>query len=172
MKKFKRIFSLLLVFSTILSFNLLKPVKASAIDLYYAYLYNEKGEYYGSKDLVTWSDASTYIKYGKGRITTVQWSSNLSDVQGVCLRYGGTVFTPSYYTLSNGSSGSVVFDLQYALKVLYNKTGEPAYNIVVDGEYGTNTANAVRRFQQLNNLQYVDGVAGPETLLTMSWGWH
>lgn len=60
--------------------------------------------------------------------------------------------------LSNyGSSGQEVIDIQAKL---YNWG---YYNGIVDGIYGYETFNAVKKFQYKNGL-IVDGVAGPETL--------
>ncbi len=58
-------------------------------------------------------------------------------------------------TYKMGSSGAGVRELQELL----NQNGA---NLTVDGIYGTNTANAVRQYQQNNGLT-VDGVAGDET---------
>lgn len=51
-----------------------------------------------------------------------------------------------------GDSGPAVADIQRALR------------IPVDGFYGVQTENAVRYYQRENQLTYVDGIAGPETL--------
>lgn len=64
--------------------------------------------------------------------------------------------TLSYY----GSSGQEVIDIQAKL---YNWG---YYNGIVDGIYGYNTYQAVRKFQAKNGLG-VDGVAGPETLAAL-----
>lgn len=58
--------------------------------------------------------------------------------------------------LCKGSKGSSVKDLQEKL----NKLG---YNLVVDGEFGDKTENAVLDFQHKSNIE-VDGVVGPTTL--------
>ena len=59
--------------------------------------------------------------------------------------------------LSNGSSGSEVRKLQQSLV-------DAGYDVGgVDGIYGSNTAAAVRKYQQANGLA-VDGIAGDETL--------
>lgn len=58
-------------------------------------------------------------------------------------------------TYKVGSSGSGVRELQELL----NQNGA---NLTVDGIYGSNTANAVRQYQQSNGLT-VDGIAGDET---------
>ena len=63
-------------------------------------------------------------------------------------------------TLRSGSSGSSVSQLQQRLKELEYYSG------TVDGKYGTGTANAVKAFQENNNLR-ADGVAGPATQTAM-----
>lgn len=62
-----------------------------------------------------------------------------------------------YKTLSSGSRGSAVKELQEKLNSLGYSCG------VVDGDYGTKTTNAVRDFQRKNGL-VVDGIAGVKTL--------
>lgn len=62
-----------------------------------------------------------------------------------------------YKTLSSGSNGSAVKELQENLNSLGYSCG------TVDGDYGAKTANAVREFQGKNGLS-VDGIAGPKTL--------
>lgn len=68
--------------------------------------------------------------------------------------------TPSpnneYVTLREGHSGTLVRNLQQALKDQGYLSG------YVDGKYGTSTVDAVTRFQQNNGLSQ-DGVAGPAT---------
>ena len=59
-----------------------------------------------------------------------------------------------------GSRGSEVRTIQDKLK----RWGY--YNGSVDGIYGTQTLNAVKKFQQKNGLT-VDGIAGPKTLSAM-----
>ena len=68
----------------------------------------------------------------------------------------GTAY-PTQQTLKNGSSGELVSALQTKLKELGYYTG------TVDGEYGSATAEAVKKFQKNNGLT-ADGVAGNETL--------
>ena len=65
----------------------------------------------------------------------------------------------NYQTIRNGSKGNFVYLVQFLL----NQLGE---NLVVDGVFGSNTENAVRRFQQENSLT-VDGIVGPNTWKTM-----
>lgn len=56
-----------------------------------------------------------------------------------------------------GSSGQGVRELQELLKGAGYDPG------TIDGQYGTNTANAVKQFQRANNLT-IDGIAGSQTL--------
>lgn len=58
--------------------------------------------------------------------------------------------------LKRGSSGAEVEDLQR--KLLANKINPGP----VDGLFGPKTEDAVRRFQEMHDLQ-VDGIVGPET---------
>ena len=60
-------------------------------------------------------------------------------------------------TLSMGSSGSKVKELQEKLNSLGCSCG------LADGDYGSKTAEAVRKFQRNNGLKE-DGIAGPKTL--------
>lgn len=62
-----------------------------------------------------------------------------------------------YKTLSSGSCGNVVKELQEKLNSLGCSCGN------ADGDFGAKTANAVREFQRKNGLT-VDGIAGPKTL--------
>lgn len=62
----------------------------------------------------------------------------------------------SYVTLRPGSSGTLVSNLQNALK------SQGYYNSTVDGKYGTGTIEAVIRFQADHGLSQ-DGVAGAAT---------
>jgi peptidoglycan hydrolase-like protein with peptidoglycan-binding domain len=59
--------------------------------------------------------------------------------------------------LKPGDAGVQVKRLQRALKRLGYKVG------AVDGDYGTSTEDAVKRFQQTSKLT-ADGVLGPKTL--------
>ena len=65
----------------------------------------------------------------------------------------------SYQTIRNGSKGNFVYLVQFLL----NQLGE---NLIVDGVFGSNTENAVRRFQQENSLT-VDGIVGSNTWKTL-----
>lgn len=62
-----------------------------------------------------------------------------------------------------GSRGSEVRQIQTKLKNL------GYYNGTIDGIYGTNTKNAVIKFQKSCGLK-ADGVAGPQTLLYLGLG--
>ena len=72
------------------------------------------------------------------------------------LLYGGTSESGSYSKLQNGSSGSAVKRLQYALYELKYYDGD------ITGKYDTATENAVMAFQEVNGL-YIDGIAGQDT---------
>ena len=65
----------------------------------------------------------------------------------------------NYTQLSTGSQGDDVKRLQQAL----TNAGYSVGSTGVDGIYGSNTASAVRSYQQANGLQ-VDGIAGDQTL--------
>lgn len=77
--------------------------------------------------------------------------------------FGGTTSgsnsATSSTTLSKGSNGSAVKDLQTKLIALGYSCG--SYG--ADGDYGAATVAAVRSFQSKNGLT-VDGIAGPNTL--------
>ena len=68
----------------------------------------------------------------------------------------GTAY-PTQQTLKTGSRGELVSALQTRLQAL------GYYNGTVDGEYGSATAEAVKKFQKNNGLT-ADGVAGSQTL--------
>lgn len=65
----------------------------------------------------------------------------------------------NYPTLRVGSSSNFV----YLLQLMLNQNG---FNLVVDGQFGTNTLNAVTQFQQTNGL-VPDGVVGANTWRTL-----
>lgn len=67
------------------------------------------------------------------------------------LREGG-----SADMLQRGDSGSTVAELQSKLNSL-------GYDLTVDGDYGSNTTEAIKNFQMGNGLS-ADGVAGVETM--------
>jgi peptidoglycan hydrolase-like protein with peptidoglycan-binding domain len=60
-------------------------------------------------------------------------------------------------TLKIGAKGESV-------EVLQTKLNKLGYNLLVDGEFGTRTENAVKTFQKDAKI-VVDGVVGPQT-----WG--
>ena len=70
------------------------------------------------------------------------------------------VETPKWPELARGHKGTNVKALQLLLRFR-------GANISVDGDFGTNTYNAVLNFQKNNGLRYKDGVAGEETLSAM-----
>jgi peptidoglycan hydrolase-like protein with peptidoglycan-binding domain len=67
-------------------------------------------------------------------------------------------------TVQYGMTGSAVRHLQQALV-------DQGYDIDVDGDFGDGTYNAVRQFQNANDLD-VDGIAGPATLAALGLGGH
>lgn len=67
------------------------------------------------------------------------------------------VETPKWPELARGQKGTNVKALQLLLRYR-------GANISADGDFGTNTYNAVLSFQTNNGLRYKDGVAGQETL--------
>jgi len=58
--------------------------------------------------------------------------------------------------------GTAVRQIQEALAALYFYPDKGAKNNGIDGYYGSNTANAVKRFQMMNGLN-ADGIYGPKT---------
>ncbi|AVQ98039.1 hypothetical protein OBCHQ24_02960 [Oceanobacillus iheyensis] len=69
-------------------------------------------------------------------------------------------------TLRSGDSGDAVRLLQQALVDNNFYPDASAPNNGVDGIYGPNTKDAVRRYQIMNGLT-VDGIAGPQTLASL-----
>lgn len=63
--------------------------------------------------------------------------------------------------LKLGSKGEFVEELQRNLKKL-------GYAVDVDGDFGEETDKAVRAFQKDNDLEKIDGWAGPKTLSTIA----
>lgn len=83
--------------------------------------------------------------------------------RGVC-DYLGVEYLPrdnlaNYPLLRRGSDNNFVMLLQFIL----NQMG---YNLTIDGDFGPNTENAVRQFQQENSLA-VDGIVGNNTWRTL-----
>jgi zinc D-Ala-D-Ala carboxypeptidase len=70
---------------------------------------------------------------------------------------GRCEYTGSQPELSRGDSGTAVRQLQCELN--WAMTGA---NLDIDGDFGTLTYNAVRRFQGCASIS-VDGIAGPNT---------
>lgn len=69
----------------------------------------------------------------------------------------GAIFFDSFATSKYGSSGEEVKQIQTKLKAWGYYSGS------IDGVYGTQTVNAVKKFQQKNGLT-ADGIAGEKTL--------
>lgn len=82
-----------------------------------------------------------------------------SSCKGVC-NYLNVQYIPiesdTFSTIKKGSSGRLVRYLQFVLKTNGYSVGS------VDGQFGTTTENAVKAFQQANNLT-ADGIVGPKT---------
>lgn len=79
-----------------------------------------------------------------------------ADVMAQGLASSFAAQPPSQSTLSKGTNGPDVKNLQ---KTLNEKLGT---KLTLDGDFGPNTQNAVRRFQEANGLS-ADGVVGPQT---------
>ncbi len=95
-----------------------------------------------------------------------------SWVSGNLIRYGGSpgpaplpAPRPTGGFLQRGSDGAEVVSLQNRLREL----GYFPVNQAVTGLYGAVTEDAVRAFQQRNEL-VVDGIAGPQTLAVLEAG--
>lgn len=71
---------------------------------------------------------------------------------------GNSGGTTTYPTLSSGSSGSDVKEMQKKLLLLHYDCGSAG----ADGDFGSGTLAAVKAFQSANGLT-VDGVCGPNT---------
>ncbi len=98
-------------------------------------------------------------------ITAVTLSALLAGIVGSVALFSKEksdfVYTDTRETLSKrGSRGSEVRQIQTKLKNWGYYTGN------IDGIYGKQTEDAVRRFQRYNKLT-VDGIAGPNTLSAM-----
>jgi peptidoglycan hydrolase-like protein with peptidoglycan-binding domain len=73
------------------------------------------------------------------------------------------ICNPNSPTLQSGSTGPKVMELQRLLTQL--GYGSLLGQVGIDGKFGTATQNAVKKFQQDNRLQPLDGIVGPRT-----WG--
>ena len=88
-----------------------------------------------------------------GSFYTVSYEGYTGYVEKTYLNRNATV---TYTTLSSGSKGDAVKELQQALKDL------GYYRSTVDGKYGSGTKNAVKAFQKMNGLSQT-GTADLET---------
>ena len=84
-------------------------------------------------------------------------SSSSSSKSSSSSSSGSSAKVSTGSTLRKGCSGTNVKNLQKKLKQLGYYSG------TVDGDYGTGTENAVKKFQRAKGLS-ADGVAGPSTL--------
>ncbi|MDU4853768.1 MAG: peptidoglycan-binding domain-containing protein [Clostridioides difficile] len=74
-----------------------------------------------------------------------------------------------YSQSKNGSTyNKYVKNIQNDLNYYFNNYGYSSYAIQADGYYGSNTTQAVKRFQKLNNLNYQDGTFRQETATCLS----
>lgn len=90
-------------------------------------------------------------------VRTFQQNNNLS-VDGIVGNntWSYLLTLPPYPTLRNGNRGTYVKFLQQLLESNQIPVG------TIDGIFGTKTENAVRTYQQRNNLS-ADGIVGPQT---------
>lgn len=99
------------------------------------------------------------------RMLNPLWQVEIGEdaCRGVC-DFLGVEYLPrnnlgNYPLIKRGSNGNFVFLLQYILS-------QYGANISVDGVFGPATEQAVRTFQQVNNLS-VDGIVGQNTWRTL-----
>lgn len=95
--------------------------------------------------------------YGQGQEYRSTFGGSTSTSNNSSTTTTSSSTSSGYKTLSMGSNGSAVKELQEKLNSLNYSCG------IADGDFGTKTASAVRDFQRKNGL-YVDGIAGPKTL--------
>ena len=115
----------------------------------------------GTKVTIKGTSGSWYkVSYGsytgyvsKNYVSKSSSSSKLSSSSSS----GSSAKVSTGSTLKKGCSGTNVKNLQKKLKELGYYSG------TVDGDYGTGTENAVKKFQRAKGLS-ADGVAGPSTL--------
>lgn len=82
----------------------------------------------------------------------------------VVLRYvGGTTGNVTNNTVAASSSVIQFGDINAKVKLLQEKLNKLGYTLDADGEFGSQTYNAVVDFQRTHNLE-VDGVVGLETI--------
>lgn len=99
-------------------------------------------------------------KFQKSRGLTQDGVAGAKTLAAIASAVEGTGSTPAGTTgsaLREGDSGSKVTDLQTRLKSLKYYYGD------ITGNFGTLTKQAVKKFQEANNLT-VDGIAGTATL--------
>jgi murein L,D-transpeptidase YcbB/YkuD len=106
-------------------------------------------EFYGDATLWTFIHEANRHKIPNPDLIHVGQEIVIPDVEE------GDDEAESYATLSQGSRGEQVTELQEALVEL-------GYDIDVDGIFGAGTHKAVREFQAANGL-HVDGIVGTHT---------
>ena len=111
------------------------------------------------------------VTTGQALAAPIDYASSSRVKQANTVQYLAQVLPDSestaYYSydsriLSTGSRGEAVRQVQQQLNNL-------GYNVDVDGVYGAQTEEAVRRFQQSQGL-FVDGVAGEDTQQALGIG--
>ena len=114
----------------------------------------------GEKVTIQGKSGSWYkVKYKSytGYVSKNYVSKSSSSSSSSSTSSGSSAKVSTGSTLRKGSSGSNVKNLQSKLKKLGYYSG------TIDGDYGTGTENAVKKFQKAKGLS-ADGVAGPSTL--------
>ncbi len=120
--------------------------------------------FFGVKALNTWSQYQAEASITPTPSATVRAVIVTPDPSRVTPTPDGTpspTATPSY--LAIGAAGAMVSDMQQKLKTLGYYSGE------IDGQFGSGTQAAVKRFQKQHNLDD-DGIAGAMTLSLLNSG--